>query len=1622
MNNRYILRYFFIASTFLGTFSTYPKAVHQAQAEEPVGDVIEISTPEQFQNINNDLTAHYIIMNDIDFTGFELTQIASYPNQPFEGILDGNGYRLKNIVIPKTFHETLVSVNNHARHFSYSLFRYNEGVIRNVTFENLSHETHIVSTQFVFTQLLARYSFSVIEYNLGTLQDLRIRWSLYPLIFEGAAYEIDASLLTIENRGLIQNISIHGSTISPWKINSSAVFKLVGLAIDNYGTIDQTFFSLSTAIHVNSNGHNIHFSGAVYQNHASGIVTNIYLNTSVSLVLFIADVTSSSRNLWLKVSGIVHYNYGLIEYFYNTGSLNLVMPMDFIFENYDIELGRSTFLNTSIDPTDESGETRNGFSNLLYRFLTLSQQFLLTSLNSISRDFPNAFLLSNATNMTQNTVEFGHLDETFHHLYTFVAETGSLADDYTSPFVNDFYGYIFNLNHFLIIQETLESTTPGLTPSSPLELSQQLLTSEAWSDSQLSDINAFVLTSITLLPFELSNYSIQGIGTLYTVSEDIDVSLNGVLLEPGIHYLNDPGQFLFTLYDPLLNITNSVSVIVYSKDSILPEGTYLGSFTPQLDEGTIATLNGEPYLVGTPINNPGQHQLIIFGENNYKVKYDFTIHLVLVGINNNANYYESIKPTFSGGAATLNGDPYESDTLIENIGNYELIITGVNGFSETILFTILPNKGDLNDGETYYSGYMPIISGEGVTLTLNGNIYTPNTPIVLAGEYELIIQGLNNYEQRINFTIQLNLFNSIQNNGNYSLEVTPIFEGGYAILNGLPLESGTTIDQVGQYTLMIYGLDDILIETIQFHVHPSILNETDGSLTSYTPNIQGGSSYTLNNEAYIPYTPITTPGDYTLVVYGLNGYTFTYNFTIALRVDGLDKTVKASYFQPFFSGGTATLNGLPFYSGDIVTDVGHYELIVVGVNGFRNTFYFTVIPSIQSIIHEATYQASVTPNITGTGMTIRFNGELIDDINYPITNPGINTIVINGENNYEHIITFTINPTINAPTQNAELLNQNVLLSWSGGIAELNGATLDGNTFTVNSIGKFTFILRGINNGFQQSHSFTIRPLVQNLINNNNYSGPIQPNIIALNGTIELNGQPYNNERIATPGLHTLIIFGEGNYTIKYSFFINLNISGVQDGQSTINQPLIVNFSGGLATLNGMFFQSGGLVDRVGHYTLVITGVSDFEQSLSFSILPSIQGISNLAIYKGNVTPIINANGATITLNNQPYSGEEITMPGNHVLRIYGEGSYFMIVTFKVNLITSGFKYNQSYINTPLTLNFSGGNATLNGVAIQSGHITQLVGHHTLIISGVNGFTQTFLFTIHPELNFNPSDIDIYSGSFTPEIYGQGISILHNNQPYNGDTITMPGTHSLLVTSPIGNYSTAYHFSITLVSNNLQDNTTYTDWITPTFSGGIISINGQPFTSGTRIETLGFFTLIVRGTGDFIETFSFIILAYDIVLPENNSSQPSFIIQVNGIHSLTELTLNSVSYSSNITLLSIGHYDVVITFNGTVLLTQRFTIEPNDYHQDGTVFDAPLVLNYPYGELYVNGNLYVNGYRMDRQGTYTIVIRGVNGYEHTYTLMFDNPNVDRVSQLLMPLALSMALPTLAYFIRRRRGV
>lgn len=112
--------------------------------------MIEIRTAEDFSNIRNNLSGNYILMNDIDFSGVEFIPIGDNKN-PFIGFIEGQGYRLKNIVISGT-----ESYNGIFR-------RMEDAKITNLSFENCivnggystgvlcgqSYKSEIISLNFI---------------------------------------------------------------------------------------------------------------------------------------------------------------------------------------------------------------------------------------------------------------------------------------------------------------------------------------------------------------------------------------------------------------------------------------------------------------------------------------------------------------------------------------------------------------------------------------------------------------------------------------------------------------------------------------------------------------------------------------------------------------------------------------------------------------------------------------------------------------------------------------------------------------------------------------------------------------------------------------------------------------------------------------------------------------------------------------------------------------------------------------------------------------------------------------------------------------------------------------------------------------------------------------------------------------------------------------------------------------------------------------------------------------------------------------------------------------------------------------------------------------------------------
>lgn len=86
---------------------------------------IEIKSTDDFNNISNNLTAHYVLMDNLDFKDITLsTAITATSSERFKGTFDGNGYTIKNL--------TFTSAAN------IGLFPYTDGAtIKNLTIDTV---------------------------------------------------------------------------------------------------------------------------------------------------------------------------------------------------------------------------------------------------------------------------------------------------------------------------------------------------------------------------------------------------------------------------------------------------------------------------------------------------------------------------------------------------------------------------------------------------------------------------------------------------------------------------------------------------------------------------------------------------------------------------------------------------------------------------------------------------------------------------------------------------------------------------------------------------------------------------------------------------------------------------------------------------------------------------------------------------------------------------------------------------------------------------------------------------------------------------------------------------------------------------------------------------------------------------------------------------------------------------------------------------------------------------------------------------------------------------------------------------------------------------------------------
>ncbi len=733
-------------------------------------------------------------------------------------------------------------------------------------------------------------------------------------------------------------------------------------------------------------------------------------------------------------------------------------------------------------------------------------------------------------------------------------------------------------------------------------------------------------------------------------SEDLDFSINSVdgydKSYAGYQDINYNIDVFYQGQRIPFNVTRRITVEPII-NNIEDGGIYEDNIKVTFDGG-IASLNGKDYESGSEIKQIGNNSLIIYGMNDYSKTVNFQ---VIPSLNDGEVFYDTYTPNINASSMMLNGQPFYNDEITE-IGNHTLTINGLNEYTQTIHFQIIPS---LNDGEVFYETYSPNINAK--SLILNEQAYA-NEKITNAGNYELTINGVGNYNQTINFTIEP-VYRVVEE-GRYTGSIIPIISEIDAMyeLNGSSYNVGDKITEVGNHTLKVIG-ENGYIKKIEFTVLEQVINlKNEGVYKYFLAPIISNAILKLDGEDYTSGTMIFTVGEHTLQGYGLNGYTFTYTFTITEQVINLeDSGVYDNFVTPHIPNAQLFLDNENYLSGTEINTIGEHLLTVVG-NNYINHYHFTVEPVVNGAEDGKEYFSPIAPNFSG------------------------GTLTLNGE---EYI---------------------------SGSI--------------ISKIGNYSLIISGVN-GYIKSINFKISPTIKDL---DIITGTFSPNINA--NSMTLNDQVYQNEEISQIGNYVLIVNGVGNYTEIINFTIE-PIFGVIDGKDCVGRAIpVIDGSSASYKINGMDYEIGDFVE-LGEYSLTVIGENGYNRTINFNVVEHESNLLNDGIYFNSITPTSNLSSYTLKLNGNLIENDiPITRVGYNELTIIGSNGYR--TTIKFTLLNNANVVNGKIYTQPLLIEKINAKMFLNGVEITEDTLVNKQGKYKLEIIGVGDYKEIINFEYY---NYN---------------------------------------------------------------------------------------------------------------------------------------------------------------------------------------------------------------------------------------------------------------------------------------------
>lgn len=184
---------------------------------DPYPGAIRIYSYTDLVNMKNNLSATYVLMNDIDCQGLSLIPIGGSESNAFSGLFDGQGYTISNYVSSNAD--------------NVGIFGYNRGTVRNLNTKDFVFDVTPVSGNTVYVG-------GIVGFNAGVIEQCAVINGNIKATMNNTC---NGGLVCGYNTGNVLNCFASGS-IYVTQQNASDKWKLCGgITADNEGKVENCF-------------------------------------------------------------------------------------------------------------------------------------------------------------------------------------------------------------------------------------------------------------------------------------------------------------------------------------------------------------------------------------------------------------------------------------------------------------------------------------------------------------------------------------------------------------------------------------------------------------------------------------------------------------------------------------------------------------------------------------------------------------------------------------------------------------------------------------------------------------------------------------------------------------------------------------------------------------------------------------------------------------------------------------------------------------------------------------------------------------------------------------------------------------------------------------------------------------------------------------------------------------------------------------------------------------------------------------------------------------------------------------------------------------------------------------